>query len=211
MRASFSLAAGGLTVLVACGGVTVGPSSTDAGQDGSPTLREPKTHRAQGNACTTPRGPGTINGTPPPGAPCSKDADCTAGQNGRCETLPIEQSNPPGQRVCSYDQCTADADCGASSVCDCRNPANYDANTCFHGDCRVDADCGAGGWCSPSGTTVDSGCTTGIDPGQFGFFCHTAADECTDDADCPGVTPPERCMFSPTANHWVCQQQFCTG
>ena len=87
---------------------------------------------------------------------CSRDADCVAGINGRCD--PMMRS--PGC-ACSYDQCFADADCTTGGPCECRPPipinvaggqsapAPTPTNTCKQGNCRIDANCG-GSYCSPS-------------------------------------------------------------
>jgi hypothetical protein len=76
------------------------------------------------------------------------------------------------------------------------------------GNCRVDADCGPGGYCSP---TVDSGC--GSFYGVQGYYCHTPADECVNDRDCPGYGTPEApyCAYSTTVGHWVCGTGHCAG
>jgi hypothetical protein len=48
-----------------------------------------------------------------------------------------------------------------------------------------------------------------VDPGSIGFFCHTRADECTDDADCAGKGG--YCVFQVSALHWACFALRCTG
>jgi hypothetical protein len=115
---------------------------------------------------------------------------------------------PVGQwtDACSYDACASDSDCGAGAVCDCRDGANYNANTCFRGDCRVDADCG-GEYCSPSLTQLGSDCVN-VPQGSVGYFCHTRQDTCTNDSDCsmPGGT----CAFSADVGHWQCYVPSCT-
>jgi Cys-rich repeat protein len=197
-----------LLLLLAAACSSSSPSATDgdAGQAPDAATREPENHRAQANACSAPRAPGTPNPSPPAGAPCTKDPDCTAGQNGRCENNPIGAPEPLSN-ACSYDQCATDADCGGPKVCDCRNAGARDANVCVAGDCRVDLDCGAGRWCSPSATDVAPSCLTGIEPGSIGYFCHTSSDECTDDRDCPSG---EKCLFLVAAMHWACVQKRCT-
>lgn len=130
---------------------------------------------------------------------CQSDADCTKGKNGRCTYGPSLSS------VCSYDECVADADCGAGA-CDCRNEAFSGANVCFRGNCVVDADCG-GGFCSPSGTALTSNCRSNVPAGAFGFFCHSAADRCIDDADCGEGSS---CLFLPDVGHFACLEKRCT-
>lgn len=172
--------------------------ASDATSDAAKTP-EPKNHRAAATDCPHDRVPGSP-GSPRSTDKCAADTDCTAGQNGRCNSS--LQGN-----VCSYDQCFADADCGSGSICTCRNDQLYGANVCYHGNCRTDADCAAG-WCSPSGVNLYPSCT-GLSPGSFGFFCHVPADECTNDADCK---PPDTgCNFDPDKLHWRCYQLLCAG
>jgi hypothetical protein len=183
------------SLLAGCGGADGGTPSP---------LPPPTAHRPAPTACPADRQPGRPPAYKPPGSACTTDADCTAGRNGRCE-------ENLGPSVCSYDACIVDGDCGGSSVCVCRLSTNYDANTCFHGNCKVDAECGPGAYCSPSGPDVDSSCRTGLEPGSFGFFCHTAQDACVDDRDCPANLPwPQKCLFDPTARHWACFDMKCT-
>ena len=193
-------------LLVACSSSSSGSSSTtdsgtnaDAGGDASKTP-EPKTHRAAATDCPHDRVAGTA-GSPRTGDKCATDADCTAGQNGRCESS--LQGN-----VCSYDECFTDADCGSAGVCGCRQDQLYGANVCYKGDCRTDADCPTS-WCSPSVVDVSTSCTSGIPIGSVGFFCHTAADECTNDADCP--SSENSCTFDADKLHWACRAVLCFG
>jgi hypothetical protein len=59
----------------------------------------------------------------------------------------------------------------------------------------VDAVCGVGGFCSPS---------------QYGqwcgtvYYCHTPADTCLNDSDCPSVGVYPGCNFDPAMQHWAC-------
>ena len=159
-------------------------------------------HRAAAASCTAVRPASNLGDAT---GKCIKDAECTGGSNGRCVAYPGQPS------FCSYDACTADADCGSASVCDCRNGASFDANTCFHGNCQVDADCGVGGYCSPSAVTIGFDCNTGVQQGSYGFFCHTPKDECVDDADCAGGTMgPGVCLLQPDKAIWACQPLLCT-
>jgi hypothetical protein len=84
-------------------------------------------------------------------------------------------------------------------VCACRVPILYAENACFHGDCQVDADC-PGSYCSPSALDSEPG---DFPAGSVGFFCHTASDGCTDDADCPGDRY-EACTFDAAQARWRC-------
>ncbi len=149
-------------------------------------------------ACPTDRPPGSAG---PDAGKCSKDADCTEGKNGRCYggLLP---------NACSYDECVTDTDCG-TAVCDCRNTGKIgQPNVCFKGNCRTDTDC-KGQFCSPSATTVTYNCTGPV-LGSFGYFCHTAQDECVDNEDCASVSFNAQCVFDPDVVHWKCIKLLCT-
>lgn len=163
----------------------------------------PKSHRATAETCSPDRPPGSIDSGGPAGD-CKADAECTKGDTGRCVN---DFAKPP---FCSYDACQKDDDCGGGSVCDCRNPSQHNANVCIHGNCRVDADCGQDGYCSPSAVVVDPFCTTGIPIGSIGYFCHTAQDECTDDADC-GSNDFPACFFNVGKLHFACFQLQCVN
>ena len=214
-RASVAAAVTALAVAAAaCGGGEATTSSTSgtggsaettsstSGTGGAAPGKTPKNHRAAAAPCAGARDAFNLGHA---GDKCVKDSECTAGLDGRC----VAYLGKPG--FCSYDACTADADCGSASVCACRNFANFAANTCFHGDCQVDADCGAAGYCSPSAVDVGTDCNLGVQPGSYGFFCHTAADECVDDADCPGAMGQGACLLQPDKGHWACQTLLCTG
>jgi hypothetical protein len=133
---------------------------------------------------------------------CKQDGDCTAGTNGRCG---------PAGRIngcsCSYDQCFADADCPQGSVCECRatSPSGVGSgtNVCKASNCRVDKDC-PGSYCSPSLGSC------GNYFGVVGYFCHTPADKCTDDADCAKQGGGD-CRWVPTTGAWLCQTSQCAG
>jgi hypothetical protein len=144
---------------------------------------------------------------------CQHNSDCTEGENGRCV-----QTRFGCFSVCSYDTCVSDADCGARQACNCRESATDSApNYCLaHGNCRIDADCGTNGYCSPSligalcaCTSVDYCKTLGDDSCVCScgdscghdYFCHTPADECTDDSDCPSGTG---CDFDLAHQNWIC-------
>jgi hypothetical protein len=170
--------------------------------------RVPQRHRAAAVACSTARPAGTCQtstNVPDAGSSCRKDADCAAGANGRCSNggrLPTCQ--------CSYDTCTTDADCAqAGGPCQCRPdtaaiiaPMSTATNVCLGGDCRVDKDCGAGGYCSPTlGSCGNYG-------GVVGYYCHTAKDTCTDDADCVAGD----CRYDATTTKaWACASTQCAG
>ncbi|MEP7126267.1 MAG: hypothetical protein ABJE95_35375 [Byssovorax sp.] len=182
-------------------GGSAGTTSSTSGTGGAAPGKEPMAHRAGAAACTAARPAFDLGGAD---GKCLKDADCTAGKNGRC----VAYLGKPS--FCSYDACSIDADCGSAGVCDCRNGASFAANTCFHGNCQVDADCGVKGYCSPSAVGIGPDCNTGVQPGSYGYFCHTPADECTDDADCPAGMGQGACLLQPDKALWGCQVLSCT-
>ncbi len=160
----------------------------------------PERHRDVASACpSTPRAPGYNNPNLDAGkgysGQCERDTDCVAGRNGRCSF--------PGhaQSMCSYDQCMADADCGAGKVCDCR-----DGHTCLPANCHTDADCGGLG-CSPTNAT-----SCGNMGGTVGYYCHTKKDDCIDDGDCKKKgTESGMCVYEPAASRWTCNYDRCVG
>jgi hypothetical protein len=135
---------------------------------------------------------------------CGQDADCTAGLDGRCVITTGTTC------ACRYDACLTDDDCAAGTDCSCdaqRGGAGASGNptVCVPSNCRTDADCGTR-YCSPS---IGRACG-GVD----GWYCHTADDECTTDADCPAGTAPDRgvCVYSHELAHWSCSTvPFCAG
>jgi hypothetical protein len=123
---------------------------------------------------------------------CSQDSDCTNGQNGRCQG-----TGPIAGLECSYDECVGDEGCPKSSVCECRpDSVSQIANYCTQpGGCRIDSDCGVGGFCSPS--QAGQWCGTL-------YFCHTPADTCLNDGDCPAVGVSPGCNYDAALQHWAC-------
>jgi len=192
----FALGAGG--ALYACDGdATSGDAGFDSGADSgvSDVLSDVSfVHRPAAEVCDASRGPGS----PAIGldSGCNSDEDCEAGLNGRCENT---FANKYSANVCTYDTCESDDAC-ANHVCACRgtyfNESTSGANTCIGGNCRVDSDC-ASGLCSPSNL---SGC------GVRGYYCRSADDECTSNADCSGGSPT--CAFDKSKGHFACQG-FC--
>jgi hypothetical protein len=169
-----------------------GTASGGATGSGGGISREPEEHRPREVKC----------GKRPPGAggipassfgDCETDADCTSGFNGRC----VQERG----MYCSYDDCFADDDCESGAVCLCGD-AEGTGNSCSEAGCRVDADC-PGSWCSPTFGTC------GGYSGVVAYACHTAADECVDDADCDGLWG--YCWYSPMAARWVCGTDVCAG
>ncbi|HKO91194.1 MAG TPA: hypothetical protein VJU61_08580 [Polyangiaceae bacterium] len=130
---------------------------------------------------------------------CVSDADCTANDNGRC-------NNNREYWSCSYDTCYSDATCTSGGPCACEGESGSLGNTCLSGNCRTDADCPGSGYCSPT----LGGC--GNYGGVVGYYCHTAADTCLDDADCASPTQgPGYCLYAPEVGHWSCGYGQCVG
>jgi hypothetical protein len=164
--------------------------------------RVPLNHRPSDAQCSTAAPPGDCAGPYPDGGGCASDSDCAdAGTNGRCIN---PGGGPAAPCFCTYDRCLGDTDCPSGQTCACHGaPYTDDAgNTCVKGNCRVDADCGAGEYCSPSSTTGICG------DSLAGYYCHTAADLCIDDSDCPestnGTVGEPGCVYSTTDSRWEC-------
>lgn len=138
------------------------------------------------NACR-PAGPGMIGG-----GLCAEDADCTEGDNGRCG-----YSRIGGQ--CSYDECFSDNDCRPDQLCACDGGFGG-GNACIEAGCHTDGDCGGRG-CAPS----LGDCGHYFPP--VGYYCHTAMDTCTVDADCA----PGYCAYMPALGFWACSMAECVG
>jgi hypothetical protein len=175
------------------------PARTDATDA---AVRVPQNHRASGSTCPAGRGAGSVCTTLEGGGggTCQLDSDCAAGSNGRCFSPngPIAECSPT---ACSYDECQSDADCPGLVPCECRGDAqSSDANACVAGgNCATDADCGRHGFCSPG--AYAQFCATPI------YFCHTDADTCLDDSDCPAPAasgPPQTCNYDSQAHHFAC-------
>src|ERR1700690_2869896 len=158
----------------------------------------PIQHRAVSASCPTTRPPGitSSDGGSPIGSSCTTDADCTQGTNGRC--------GPQGGNIsgdsCTYDLCFTDTDCSTGNACLC----NARGNNCLPENCRTDSDC-AGLGCSPTSSP-----TCGPAYGTTGFYCHTANDECVDDADCNEGGLNGYCAYQMQVGHWACSYGFCT-
>ncbi len=168
--------------------------------------RVPVNHRPSDAQCSTPAPPGDC-AAPYPGGGCASDSDCTeAGTNGRCIN---PGGGPAAPCFCTNDMCIVDTDCPSGQTCACHGAPYTDArgNTCVKGNCRVDADCGSGGYCSPSSNTGICG------DSLAGYYCHTAADLCIDDSDCPQspigssgtiTVGNPGCVYSTTDSRWEC-------
>ncbi len=198
--------------------------SVDAPDDGDgytlPSVSKiPSRHRASASVCTQARPPGRSCATSPcvspypfgvfvdAGSNCGADQDCTTGSNGRCNCGAIGATAGESNN-CSYDQCASDSDC-SGGVCVCRedsirNTAGACQATqtiCLPGNCHIDSDCGDAGYCSPS---TFPGCGP---VWWYGYFCHTASDDCVDDSDCNEAGA--YCAFSAASGHWSCSAGAC--
>jgi hypothetical protein len=129
------------------------------------------------------------------GSECIRDADCSTGENGRCEFR--------RGLACTYDECFADGDCNRGGPCGCEGGVWSDSNACLLGNCRTDAECGSG-YCSPS--FGDCGDYSGV----IGYYCHTPEDTCVDDTDC-SESGAGYCMYRPEVAHWACGYGVCVG
>jgi len=183
----------------------------------------PPEHRVVSQNCPSERGSiGPIDASrcvDASGLTCKSDTDCTAGRNGRCQL-----NSSPCRTYCSYDDCSADADCPDRQPCTCRSSdADTMANRCLAGStCRIDADCGECGFCALSVQRADlqcpigSGCTLlDCDGGDTAnrcvctsivsaaYVCHTRDDECADDSACLGLSAGY-CAYVEAAAHWKC-------
>jgi hypothetical protein len=159
--------------------------------------RAPAEHRASPVLCPSDRPESPPLTSPPAGSLCVRDADCTAGRNGRCNARGFEA----GELQCSYDECVTDADCLSGEACFCRAPFANGANVCVAADCRFDADCGPGGFCSS---------TQNVN-GMLGdrvVRCHTAADECLNDSECGDGGWGALCEYDPDVSRWLCTRQW---
>jgi hypothetical protein len=178
-------------LVLGCGGHTSASSTPDGGAGAADAQGTPA--EAAADAFT----PGDANGGASPDA---GDAGPTG--DGGCVAR-VPQTHRPAETSCPSGSgaCTVDSDCSAAAdgVCACSGQVPG-GNTCVYGNCRVDSDCGDGGFCSPS---VSTGCNY---PACGGYFCHTCADQCVDDSDCP---ESYACGYG--AGAWVCIPPPMTG
>lgn len=153
-------------------------------------------HRPAATACAHP-----FAVEPCPGPDPCDGAACDELGAGACHRLADQVCH------CRYP-CTSDADCQPDAACLCASGLPLDADVydvyvptseCVPADCRSDADCG------------DFLCA--LSPGLCGYatvrglFCHTAADECTVDADCDDPDLGHLCLFDLEQARWRCTAQ----
>jgi hypothetical protein len=171
------------------------------------TLSTPIDHRPSTPAACTPQS-GPVSCSQGASDACHVPGDCTAGLDGSCQTVVSGGAVICG---CVYDDCLTDADCAPGSACSCdanRGGAGASGSPtkCVTANCRVDADCGPSGYCSASGFSGGpGGCGSFVN----GVYCHTAADECANAADCGASST---CVYSPEVAHWICAMvSICAG
>jgi hypothetical protein len=183
------------------------------GTGGSVLSGVPTVHRATATVCsgeladagvpTSVYDGGSTGPTAPDGGAitCASDSDCPPCQNGQLDHCVLVYSATGSNNTCFCDECNSDQDCSGTAVCACKNavwPGDLLGNLCIGANCRVDADCGPGGFCSPARGAC----------GGRGYYCHTAADTCLNDTDCPAGIP---CDYSAATGAWSCGPDACGG
>ena len=162
---------------------TVGATETgDSNPDCQPILQDDGTpsgyeqcmtddavHRVESVTCSDPTPPSNPACTAGYGT-CSTDADCDDAPYGACGYV----ADITAACHCEYG-CMTDADCDPGMVCMCA-PLD-DGTRCIEADCHSDDDCDPGYHCALSPVS-----TLEQWPTQH---CHSAADECLGDGDCP--------------------------
>ena len=160
-------------------------------------------HRTVATPCPSQRGPGYCVGCPA-GSPycCSSDSQC------KCRNQRPVRHPPKVDPTCSYDECVGDSNCPSGTPCICRSsPSDSAANACASGgNCVVDSNCGPGGYCSPSPSP--QGCE-----GPGPYYCHTASDTCSNDADCSSFDGGDPggvalCVYDVQAQHGLCGRKI---
>jgi hypothetical protein len=152
---------------------------------------------------------------------CFQDTDCDAG--GACLCRPPNFGGPPPvpNECVPAGNCRVDSDCGPGGYC---SPSNVGRLACA---CVSRAPCDG-----PDGSGVTDvyppapppgvGCFEASDGGPWvqtacvcstpypcgqGYYCHTACDECVDDADC--MSNGGTCAYSLPDRRWECIAQEC--
>jgi hypothetical protein len=171
----------------------------DAGADSSvvdaSVRKDAEGGRPVAFACSKPRPAGNAMLTEAgPGVSCLADSECVNGADGRC-TYSVTSSGVgmfPSQ-ACTYSTCTTDSQCSSDKLCQCDDLFGHG---CVTAACRVNADCAGSLPCSPS--------TVQMTGDGEGYYCHTSADPCFVDADCPSVGGQGRCVYRVAAKVWAC-------
>lgn len=113
---------------------------------------------------------------------CCRHTDCTDDPSGACVIGPIFYCGgvaPMIRNVCLYDECAANADCGAGQICMPPRALGEPVSRCVPSECGTDADCA---------TRAGGECHMFRDPcnGRVrGFFCTYDDSECRTGDDCP--------------------------
>ena len=123
---------------------------------------------------------------------CHKDADCTAGRQGRCVFSGGGHAAP--RVACTYDACASDGDC-KGELCLCGSGGSS-RNQCIPANCHDDADCALHAHCSDSSWGTR---------GTSGRFCHTPADKCKERSDCKDG---ETCGYVGASSRWECMPEI---
>ncbi len=211
MRLGIPVAALALTALACSKQNRDGHAKPLASSDGGVEVETPKgglgapdVHRVMSSQCSGERPPGD----PLPGVTvnCGKDADCTAGNNGRCNKTNMGHGRAPDPTTndCSYDRCAGDGDCKNAGPCNCDTRTG---NYCEAGNCHIDADCGGGQFCGRANDDSHWGhCFS-----RGGYYCTTPKDDCRKDSDCGAggnafEGKGKRCAYSQPAGKWTCVQ-----
>jgi hypothetical protein len=134
-----------------------------------------------------------------------------------CTSHPTPTAHRTTPQACSAssgdsfgpDECLVDTDCSGGGVCSCAGHtfeyAHTTRNLCVLANCHQDSDCSGGYLCSP--TNGDGGPFYGVQ----GYYCHTAHDACTVDAECVNAGRQGYCMFAAQVGHWTCGYTFAAG
>ena len=182
-------ALGVLLAVTGCGGLV---ATTEKNKDGSDPSPNPRSTSGNGpsTSATGTGGPTATFTSHVPKSHRPSATDCPSS---------LDDGGVDGGTTC-----TSDSECGGT-VCECGQDficfKDPQKNTCLdEGNCLIDSDCGKSGFCSFS--------TDGAYCGMYrppGYFCHTPADLCSDDADCPrDDTGPNSCQFMRELGRWQC-------
>lgn len=163
----------------------------------------PAVHRETATTCGAPV-PGTCGPDVNPGEPCLADTDCSAQSGGSC--IRVHGSFC----TCTYNDCAADAECGAEQLCACNAAIRQGnvVNHCLPSNCKVDSDCGTGQYC---GAALDDICGSFL--GVARYACTTPNDRCRTDRDCGAMANQSSpfCTYSNELGYWYCSRGQCAG
>ena len=170
------------------------------------------------------------------GAPCERDADCTALPGGTCAVqiaggeqfcYPTGECISTPMQGCSYpalsQSCAVDADCSAAPGGSCRH--TIAPSECAYNECDTASDCGPAARCECLGVRqcIPSDCFADTDC-QAGYRCEpTPALVCGNlipiagynchapDDECQSDADCDNlsCVFDPAVSHWACRDTVC--